>query len=60
MVNVFKKILFSQHKIDFVMHFAASKNVSESVHDPFHYYHNNLIGTLNLFDVSNENMPGAP
>ena len=35
------------------MHFAASKNVGESVKDPFLYYQNNIRSTLNLIEVSN-------
>ena len=34
-----------------VMHFAAFAYVDESVQDPSKYYHNNLIGTLNLLEV---------
>lgn len=36
---------FKEHKIDGVIHFAASKAVGESVEDPLKYYENN-IGTL--------------
>ena len=40
--------LFSQHKIDAVMHFAAFSLVGESVVDPLKYYRNNLAGTMAL------------
>ncbi len=36
---------FKNHKVDGVIHFAASKAVGESVHKPLKYYENN-IGTL--------------
>jgi UDP-glucose 4-epimerase len=40
--------LFSRHKIDAVMHFAAFSLVGESVVDPLKYYRNNLAGTMAL------------
>jgi len=40
--------VFSDVRIDAVMHFAAKALVAESVSDPFSYYQNNVIGTLNL------------
>ena len=43
--------LFDTHKIDAVIHFAAFSLVGESVTNPNKYYHNNVIGTLNLLDV---------
>ncbi len=39
---------FAGRQIDAVMHFAASCYVGESVQDPAKYYHNNVVGTLNL------------
>lgn len=45
--QVFKKI-FSEHKIDGIIHFAANKAVGESVKDPLKYYHNNLNSLINL------------
>lgn len=39
---------FAGRPIDAVMHFAASCYVGESVQDPAKYYHNNVVGTLNL------------
>lgn len=36
---------------DFVIHFAASKAVGESVHNPIKYYRNNLLSLMNLLDV---------
>jgi len=43
--------LFSQHKIDAVMHFAAFSLVGESVLNPLKYYRNNLAGTIELLDA---------
>ncbi len=40
--------IFSDHKIDAVMHFAGYKAVGESVREPIMYYENNLISTLHL------------
>ncbi|MGX8701887.1 UDP-glucose 4-epimerase GalE [Caproiciproducens sp.] len=43
----FEKI-FQENKIDAVIHFAGLKAVGESVGKPLEYYHNNLVGTINL------------
>ena len=42
--------VFSEHKINAVLHFAAFKAVSESVEHPLHYYQNNIAGTLSLLE----------
>ncbi|MGB1252875.1 MAG: UDP-glucose 4-epimerase GalE [Candidatus Promineifilaceae bacterium] len=42
---------FAKHKVDAVIHFAASKAVGESVEKPLLYYQNNLSGTLTLIEV---------
>ncbi len=39
---------------DAVMHFAASAEVGESVHDPLHYYRNNVANTLSLLEAMRE------
>jgi UDP-glucose 4-epimerase len=44
-------LIFSQHDINAVIHFAGFKAVGESVSEPLKYYHNNITGTLNLCDV---------
>ena len=46
--------LFSQYKIDAVMHFAGLKAVSESVDNPLLYYTNNLVSTFVLCRVMSE------
>jgi UDP-glucose 4-epimerase len=43
--------IFSTHKIDAVMHFAAYAYVGESIVDPAKYYQNNVAQTLTLLDV---------
>ena len=42
---------FAQHEPEAVMHFAAHSQVGESVSDPRLYWHDNLVGALNLLDV---------
>ena len=42
--------LFSENKIDAVIHFAAFSQVAESMKDPAKYYKNNVTGTMNLLD----------
>jgi UDP-glucose 4-epimerase len=43
--------VFSENKIDAVIHFAGLKAVGESVEIPLHYYYNNITGTLILCEV---------
>lgn len=43
--------LFTAHKIDAVMHFAAYIAVGESVKEPGKYYRNNVASTLNLLEA---------
>jgi len=40
--------VFSKYDFEAVLHFAAFAAVGESVTDPQKYYHNNVVGTLNL------------
>ncbi len=46
--------IFSENKIDAVIHFAGLKAVGESVSKPIEYYSNNIIGTLKLVEVMRE------
>jgi len=48
------KEVFSNHKIDSVIHFAGLKAVGESVEKPLEYYDNNVVGTLRLLEVMKE------
>lgn len=43
--------LFSEHRFDGVMHFAAASLVGESIQKPGEYYRNNVASTLNLLEV---------
>lgn len=43
--------VFKQHKIDAVMHFAASALVGESVENPLKYYQNNVSCCVNLLQA---------
>jgi len=43
--------VFRQTSIDAVIHFAGLKAVGESVAKPLEYYRNNIMGSLELFDV---------
>lgn len=47
--------LFQNHKIDAVIHFAASKAVGESVEDPLLYYNNNLNSLLVILNTMRKN-----
>lgn len=51
--NILEKI-FTEHKIDAVIHFAGYKAVGESVSKPLAYYRNNLDSTLSLCEVMSE------
>lgn len=46
--------IFTENKIDSVIHFAGLKAVGESCVKPIEYYDNNLIGTLVLLEVMRE------
>jgi len=47
----FTRDVLVRHKIDSVIHFAASAFVGESVTDPQKYFRNNVVNTLNLLDA---------
>tara|TARA_Y100001935_G_C17268356_1_gene490426 strand:- start:366 stop:1388 length:1023 start_codon:yes stop_codon:yes gene_type:complete len=46
--------LMSKFKFESVIHFAGLKSVAESVQDPYKYYQNNVVGTLNLLHAMNK------
>ncbi len=46
--------VFSENRIDAVIHFAGLKSVNESVSQPVRYYDNNLISTIRLLEVMEE------
>ncbi|WCJ26209.1 UDP-glucose 4-epimerase [Euphorbia peplus] len=43
--------LFSRTTFDAVIHFAGLKAVGESVANPRRYFDNNLVGTINLYEI---------
>ena len=43
--------IFEQEKFDAVMHFAASVEVEESVHNPAKYFENNVVNGINLLEA---------
>lgn len=46
--------VFGENEFDFVVHFAGLKAVGESVERPILYYENNVLGSLNLFELMGE------
>ena len=46
--------VFNEHKIDGIIHFAASKAVGESVENPLKYYKNNVASTILLLEKMQE------
>lgn len=46
------KQCFEQHNVAGVMHFAAHSLVGESMQEPYMYYENNVVGSLNLFKAA--------
>lgn len=47
--------VFRENNIEAVIHFAAYIEVGESVADPLKYYNNNVISSINLLTVMQEN-----
>lgn len=43
--------VFTQHDISGVIHLAGSIHLRESIEDPFSHYHNNVQGSLSLFNA---------
>jgi UDP-glucose 4-epimerase len=46
--------VFSQHRLEGVIHLAGLKSVGESVRDPLRYYENNVMGCGNLLRIMKE------
>lgn len=46
--------IFSDNKVELVLHFAGLKSVNESIQDPLSYYDNNLCGTISLCSAMKE------
>ena len=47
--------IFTENKIEAVIHFAGLKAVGESVHKPLEYYENNISGTVTLCEAMRDN-----
>jgi len=43
--------LFQEYRFDAVIHFAAYKSVGDSCEEPLKYYHNNLLGLINILGL---------
>ena len=52
--------LFETYTIDGIIHFAAYKNVGESVENPITYYDNNLSSLINLLAVTEDQKRRIP
>jgi UDP-glucose 4-epimerase len=48
------RVLFANHRVNAVIHFAGLKAVGESVAQPLRYYDNNIHGSLVLFEAMAE------
>ena len=48
------KKVFTDHKFDAVMHFAAAIDIGESFERPLFYYQNNVAATINLLQAMSE------
>ncbi len=44
--------LFKNNRFDGIIHFAAFKEVGESVQNPMKYYHNNIASLVNVLEMS--------
>tara|TARA_R110001599_G_scaffold306507_1_gene513001 strand:+ start:3280 stop:4875 length:1596 start_codon:yes stop_codon:yes gene_type:complete len=44
-------MVFEEHQVDTVIHFAAYKSVGESVAEPLKYYRNNIGGLINVLET---------
>jgi UDP-glucose 4-epimerase len=49
------QLIFQLYKPEYVIHFAGYKCVPKSISEPIKYYHNNLLSTINLLNVMEEN-----
>src|SRR5215213_5722634 len=52
--NELLKKIFTENKIDAVIHMAAHSLVGESVQNPAKYYQNNVVAGLSLLDAMRE------
>jgi len=50
--------IFSEHKVDGVIHLAAESHVDRSITDPFAFAQTNVMGTLSLLQAAKETWKG--
>jgi UDP-glucose 4-epimerase len=43
--------IFNKYNFIFVIHFASLKSVNDSIKYPLSYYNNNVVGSINLFNI---------
>ena len=55
MQSIFDKSTENGDPIDSVIHFAGLKSVAQSVLDPISYWDANLVGTISLINIMNQN-----
>tara|TARA_Y100001968_G_C19329204_1_gene703392 strand:+ start:203 stop:1243 length:1041 start_codon:yes stop_codon:yes gene_type:complete len=53
--EIFLKAKNQGTPIDGVIHFAGLKSIEESINQPIKYWNHNVIGTINLLNIMNEN-----
>lgn len=51
--------IFSEHKVDGVIHLAAESHVDRSITDPFAFAQTNVMGTLSLLQAAKETWRGS-
>jgi UDP-glucose-4-epimerase GalE len=51
--------IFTRHRVEAVVHFAAFAYVGESMSDPARYYRNNVVGTLTLLEAMRDHAVDA-
>jgi len=47
--------LFTEHKVEGVIHFAAYISMGESMENPYIYFHNNIMASLNIIEAMRAN-----
>ncbi|MBH76323.1 MAG: dTDP-glucose 4,6-dehydratase [Flavobacteriales bacterium] len=55
--RIFIQNIFSNYKIDYVIHLAAESHVDNSIENPLVFVKTNILGTINLLDQARLNWP---
>jgi dTDP-glucose 4,6-dehydratase len=53
-LNDIDKDILEQHKVNFIIHFAAQSHVQNSFEEPLQYTYDNVLGTVKLLEVTRE------